>query len=107
LPPIVHGIPPVFGLTGVPLTFEHVVEDDGTVKEYEAWFNNEKIHWQPEGGAVTLSLELEEGHNNLYLEITDDQGLVQKSVFTIFGSASQGGESHLGEDAIQSEESQE
>lgn len=106
-PPVVHGIPPVSGDVGTPLNFEHVVEDDGAVTVYEAWFNNEKIHWQNSGGQIELSLNLEEGHNNLYLEVTDDLGLQHKQVFTIFGLASQGSETHLGEDSIESEVGQE
>ena len=111
-PPVVHGIPPVSASVEKPLVFEHVVEDDGTVEVYEAWFNNEKIHWQTTGGPVQLSLDLETGHNNLYLEITDDQGLTQKEVFTIFGLpdvelSGEGSETHFGEDAVETEESQE
>ena len=106
-PPVVHGIPPVSATVDEPMIFEHVVEDDGTVEVYEAWFNNEKIHWQTEGGAIQLELDLETGHNNLYLEISDNLGLVQKKVFTIFGLPSQSGEAHLGEDAIETEEGQE
>ena len=89
------------------MNFEHVVEDDGAVAVYEAWFNNEKIHWQNTGGQIELSLDLEEGHNNLYLEVTDDLGLQHKQVFTIFGLASESSETHLGEDSIESEVGQE
>ena len=106
-PPIVHGIPPVSADVGSPLNFEHVVEDDGAVAVYEAWFNNEKIHWQNTGGQIELSLDLQEGHNNLYLEVTDDLGLQHKQVFTIFGLASESSETHLGEDSIESEVGQE
>lgn len=106
-PPVVHGIPPVSASVDEPLVFEHVVEDDGTVEVYEAWFNNEKIHWQTDGGVIQVSLDLETGHNNLYLEVSDNLGLVQKTVFTIFGLASQSSEAHLGENAVETEESQE
>ncbi len=106
-PPVVYGVPPVSASVDNPVVFEHVVQDDGKIEVYEAWFNNEKIHWQKDGGTIQVSLELEEGHNNLYLEISDDLGLVQKKVFTIFGLASQSGETHLGEDTIETEESQE
>ncbi len=113
-PPVVHGIPPVMASTAQPFIFDHLIEDDGTVEAYEAWFNNEKIHWQDAAGAIQLVLPLEQGHNNLYLEITDNLGLTHKEVFTIFGvpedsdpnatSTSEGGESHFGEDTIQSQE---
>ena len=106
-PPVVHGIPAVSGDVGTPLIFEHVVEDDGVVAVYEAWFNNEKIHWQDRGGQIQLSLNLEVGHNNLYIEVIDDLGLQQKQVFTIFGLASEGGETHLGKDSVESEIGQE
>ena len=106
-PPVIHGIPPVSSSVDRPLIFEHGVEDDGTIEVYEAWFNNEKIHWQTKGGAIQLSLDLEVGHNNLYLEVSDDLGLTQKKVFTIFGLPSQSGESHFGKDAVEAEESQE
>ena len=105
--PVVHGIPPVSASVDNPLVFEHAIEDDGTIEVYEAWFNNEKIHWQTTSGVIQLSLDLEVGHNNLYLEITDDLGLTSKKVFTIFGLAGQSGETHLGEDTIETEESQE
>ena len=82
--PIVHGIPPVSASVEEPLIFEHVVEDDGTVEVYEAWFNNEKIHWQTEGGPIQLSLDLEAGHNNLYLEITDDLGSPKEGVYNVW-----------------------
>ena len=35
-------IPPVSASVDDPLIFEHVVEDDGIIEVYEAWFNNEK-----------------------------------------------------------------
>ena len=59
------------------------------------------------------------GHLEDLSQIDDDQEqlhqhfliwrnlLVQKKVFTIFGLPSQSGEAHLGEDAIETEESQE
>ncbi len=114
--PVVHGIPPVSALVDTPLVFEHVVQDDGEVVVYEAWLNNEKIHWQDTGGAVQLSLDLEEGHNNLYLEVTDDLGLQRNQVFTIFGllssdekdaSSTQRSEAHFGEDPVETQEGQE
>ena len=106
-PPVVHGIPPVSASVDKPLIFEHVVEDDGMVEVYEAWFNNEKIHWQTQGEGIQLSLDLEVGHNNLYLEVSDDLGLTQKKVFTIFGLASQSSEAHFGEDTIETQEGKE
>ena len=93
--PKILGIPPVMMSTVNPLVFQHSVQDDGIVVAYEAWWNGEKVHWQAKGGPVELNLTLESGHNNLYLEVTDDMGLVTKKLFTIFGLAGEDGETHF------------
>lgn len=93
--PKILGIPPVMMSTLNPLVFQHSVQDDGVVVSYEAWWNGEKVHWQDKGGPIELHLKLETGHNNLYIEVTDDMGLVTKKLFTIFGLASENGETHF------------
>lgn len=93
--PKILGIPPVMMSTLNPLVFQHSVQDDGVVVAYEAWWNGEKVHWQDKGGPIELELVLETGHNNLYIEVKDDMGLVTKKLFTVFGLTSEDGESHF------------
>jgi hypothetical protein len=95
--PTVQGTPPVLVDLDVNkyLEFQHSVLDDGEVSMYEAWWNGEKVHWQPNGDPTTLNLLVEKGHNNLYIEVTDNIGLQTKQIFTVYGSTSQDGESHL------------
>jgi C-terminal peptidase prc len=84
LAPQVRYEPPLTNEVGL-YKFSHNVSDDGTIANYEAWFNGNKVHWQDKQGDITLTLDLEEGHNNLILYIEDEQKVMRKEVIKIFG----------------------
>ena len=67
------------------VSFTSTAKDDQEIVQYEAWLNGQKIHWQEEGGEVPLELEIEEGHNNLSIYLTDNQGIEHMERITILG----------------------
>ena len=60
-------------------------KDDQEIVQYEAWLNGQKVHWQEAGGEVPLDLQIEEGHNNLNIYLTDNQGIEHVERITILG----------------------
>lgn len=67
------------------ISFVSTAKDDQEIVQYEAWLNGQKVHWQEAGGEVPLDLEIEEGHNNLNIYLTDNQGIEHLERITILG----------------------
>ena len=77
------------------LSFSSIAKDDQQIVAYEAWLNGQKIHWQETGGVVPLALQIEEGHNNLSIYLTDNQGIEHVERISILGRRA---ESAVGEE---------
>lgn len=68
------------------LSFVSTAKDDQEIVQYEAWLNGQKVHWQEAGGEVALELQIEEGHNNLSIYLTDNQGIEHTEKISILGT---------------------
>ena len=63
----------------------HQIADDGSIVQYEAWWNGQKVYWQEGMGLVQYPVDVNSGSNRLYVEIVDDQGYKTQQSFSIWG----------------------
>ena len=96
--------PTGFSPVDKPLVFQHVVYDDGALKCMGLVQQRKDSLADDRWNRAAVARP--RGHNNLYLEL-QMIGTYTKEGLDNIGLASQSGEAHLGEDTIETEESQE